>query len=118
MAASKKDPTGPIRLKASRYPCVDEGTACTQSSFKTGKRAFLCSSSQVGDNRSRVSQVDNVHPVTDSAPVQQRQRILSPKPRKISGNEKGDRSTRPEARAVTVRINAMSPKASRKSGTS
>ena len=30
-----------MRLKASRYPAVDEGTACTQSSFKTGKRAFL-----------------------------------------------------------------------------
>ena len=41
MAASKKDPTDPIRLKASRYPGVDEGTACTQSSFKAGKKAFL-----------------------------------------------------------------------------
>lgn len=41
MNASKKDPTEPIRLKASRYAVVDEGTACTQSSFKTGKRAFL-----------------------------------------------------------------------------
>ena len=41
MAASKKDPTDPIRLKASRYPGVDEGTSCTQSSFKTGKQAFL-----------------------------------------------------------------------------
>ena len=41
MVISKKDPTEPIRLKASRYPAVDEGTACTQSSFKTGKRAFL-----------------------------------------------------------------------------
>ena len=41
MNAKKKDPTEPIRLKASRYPAVDEGTACTQSSFKTGKRAFL-----------------------------------------------------------------------------
>lgn len=36
-----QDPTGPIREKASRYPEVDEGTACTQSSFKTGKKAFL-----------------------------------------------------------------------------
>ncbi len=35
------DPTAPIRLKASRYPGVDEGTACTQSSFKSGKKAFL-----------------------------------------------------------------------------
>ncbi len=42
MAVSKPtDPTEPIRLKASSYPAVDEGTACTQSSFKTGKRAFL-----------------------------------------------------------------------------
>lgn len=42
MATGKeKDPTYPIRLKASRYPGVDEGTACTQSSFKTGKKAFL-----------------------------------------------------------------------------
>jgi hypothetical protein len=41
VAASKKDPTAPIRLKASRYPDVDEGTSCTQSSFKTGKKAFL-----------------------------------------------------------------------------
>ena len=41
MPGSEKDPTEPIRLKASRYPLVDEGTACTQSSFKTGKRAFL-----------------------------------------------------------------------------
>lgn len=36
-----EDPTEPIRVKASRYPEVDEGTACTQSSFKTGKKAFL-----------------------------------------------------------------------------
>ena len=41
MSASKKDPTDPIRLKASRYPGIDKGTACTQSSFKTGKKAFL-----------------------------------------------------------------------------
>ena len=41
MATSKKDPTEPIRLEASRYPDVDKGTSCTQSSFKTGKKAFL-----------------------------------------------------------------------------
>ena len=41
MAASKKDPTEPIRMKASQYPEVDKGTACTQSSFKAGKQAFL-----------------------------------------------------------------------------
>ena len=39
--AAKKDPIEAIRLKASRYPGVDEGTACTQSSFKTGNKAFL-----------------------------------------------------------------------------
>lgn len=36
-----KDPTEPIREKASKYPDVDEGIACTQSSFKTGKKSFL-----------------------------------------------------------------------------
>ena len=41
MAASQKDPTEPIRLTASQYPEVDQGTACTQSAFKTGKKAFL-----------------------------------------------------------------------------
>lgn len=41
MAAAKKDPTEAIRLRASRYPGIDEGTACTQSSFKAGKKAFL-----------------------------------------------------------------------------
>lgn len=41
MPSNKKDPTDPIRAKASRYPAVDEGTACTQSSFKTGNKAFL-----------------------------------------------------------------------------
>lgn len=35
------DPTEPIRLKASQYLDVDKGTACTQSSFKTGNKAFL-----------------------------------------------------------------------------
>ena len=41
MATSKQDPTDPIRLKASRYPGVNEGSACMQSSFKAGKKAFL-----------------------------------------------------------------------------
>ncbi len=46
MAAS--DPTEPIRLKASQYPDVAKGTACTQSSFKTGKKAFLFVGEQGG----------------------------------------------------------------------
>jgi predicted DNA-binding protein (MmcQ/YjbR family) len=29
------DPTQPIRERAAAYPSVDEGTACTQASFKT-----------------------------------------------------------------------------------
>ena len=43
-----KDPTEPIRLKASQYPDVDEGTACTQSSFKTGGKSFLFIGEQGG----------------------------------------------------------------------
>ena len=39
--ARAKDPTEAMRLKASAYPGVDEGTACTQASFKAGKKSFL-----------------------------------------------------------------------------
>jgi hypothetical protein len=48
MASKDKDPTEPMRLRASRYPGVDEGTACTQSSFKAGKKAFLFIGTQGG----------------------------------------------------------------------
>jgi len=48
MTASKKDPTEAIRLSASRYPDVDKGTACTQSSFKVGGKAFLYIGTQGG----------------------------------------------------------------------
>ena len=45
MATKKKpvsaDPTQEIRVAASRYPGVDEGSACTQSAFRVGKRSFL-----------------------------------------------------------------------------
>ena len=43
-----KDPTQPIRKKASQYAGVDEGTACTQSSFKVGKKSFLFIGEQGG----------------------------------------------------------------------
>ena len=43
-----KDPTQEIRLKASQYAGVDEGTACTQSSFKIGKNSFLFIGEQGG----------------------------------------------------------------------
>jgi hypothetical protein len=36
-----KDPTEPIRRKASRYPGVEQGTSCTQGSYKVGNTAFL-----------------------------------------------------------------------------
>ena len=36
-----KDPTEPIREQAAAFPGVDEGTSCTQGSFKAGKQAFL-----------------------------------------------------------------------------
>ncbi len=42
------DPTLPMREKAAAYPGVDEGTSCTQSSFKTGKKAFLFVGEQGG----------------------------------------------------------------------
>ncbi|XAL99960.1 MmcQ/YjbR family DNA-binding protein [Phycisphaeraceae bacterium D3-23] len=48
MPTKPKDPTEPIRLKASQYPGVDEGTACTQSSFKANKKAFLFIGEQGG----------------------------------------------------------------------
>jgi len=36
-----QDPTLPIRKKAVTFPAVDEGASCNQSSFKSGKKAFL-----------------------------------------------------------------------------
>ena len=48
MAARSKDPTEAMRLKASQYPGVDKGTSCTQSSFKTGGKAFLYCGPQGG----------------------------------------------------------------------
>jgi len=44
----EQDPTEPIRIAASQYPGVDKGTACTQSSFKTGNKAFLFIGEQGG----------------------------------------------------------------------
>ena len=46
--AKAKDPTVPIKLRASRYPGVDEGTACTQSSFKANTKGFLYIGEQGG----------------------------------------------------------------------
>jgi hypothetical protein len=46
--ASMIDPTDSIRVRASKYPNVDAGTSCTQSSFKTGGTAFLFVGEQGG----------------------------------------------------------------------
>lgn len=45
------DPTLPLRERASEYPEVDEGTSCTQSSFKTGGKAFLFVGEQGGRSK-------------------------------------------------------------------
>ena len=45
------DATEQIRLRASQYPNVDEGTSCTQSSFKTGGTAFLFIGEQGGRHK-------------------------------------------------------------------
>ncbi|MEM8695640.1 MAG: MmcQ/YjbR family DNA-binding protein [Pseudomonadota bacterium] len=37
-----------IKLKASQYPEVAQGTSCTQNSFKRGKKAFLFAGEQGG----------------------------------------------------------------------
>lgn len=42
------DPTESMRLKASQYEGVAEGTACTQSSFKRGKKSFFFCGKQGG----------------------------------------------------------------------
>ena len=48
MGKKPSDPTEPIRIKASQYPRVDKGTACTQSAFKAGNQAFLYCGPQGG----------------------------------------------------------------------
>lgn len=48
MTAIPNNPTLAMREHATGYPEVDEGTACTQSSFKTGGRAFLFVGAQGG----------------------------------------------------------------------
>ncbi len=46
--AKQPDPTETIRKKASQYPGVNQGSACTQSSFKIGKKSFLFIGEQGG----------------------------------------------------------------------
>ncbi len=67
MAQKTNDPTQAIRLKASRYPAVDEGTACTQSSFKTGKKAFLFIGMQGGRFKAMFKLNDSIAEATKLA---------------------------------------------------
>ncbi len=48
MVDPKSDPTLPMREHACRYPDVDEGTACTQSSFKVKGKSFFFAGPQGG----------------------------------------------------------------------
>ncbi|MEM9532413.1 MAG: MmcQ/YjbR family DNA-binding protein [Pseudomonadota bacterium] len=67
----KNDPTLPLRQRASEYDAVDEGTSCTQSSFKTGGKAFLFVGEQGGrykamfkldKSRAEVQKLSDEHP--------------------------------------------------------
>lgn len=58
------DPTEAIRIKASEYPEVDEGTACTQSSFKANKKAFLYIGEQGGRYKAMFKLRDSIAEAT------------------------------------------------------
>lgn len=51
MAKPPKDPTEAMRERAASYPGVDQGTACTQSSFKAGKKSFFFVGMQGGRHK-------------------------------------------------------------------
>ena len=55
-----KDPTDAIRQKASSYPDVDHGTACTQSSFRTGGKSFLFLGEQGGRYKAMFKLKDSI----------------------------------------------------------
>lgn len=48
---NENDATYPIRIKAGGYAGVDEGTACTQSSFKVNGKGFLYIGEQGGRHK-------------------------------------------------------------------
>ncbi|MCB9857586.1 MAG: hypothetical protein H6818_18035 [Phycisphaerales bacterium] len=60
MAAKAKDPTEAIRLKASQYPDVDKGTACTQMSFKACGKGFLYIGEQGGRYKAMFKLKDSI----------------------------------------------------------
>lgn len=64
MSKSNQDPTEAIRMKASLYPLVDEGTACTQSSFKANNRGFLYIGEQGGRYKAMFKLQASLHEAT------------------------------------------------------
>ena len=130
MSTSPKDPTAAMRLKASRYPGVDEGTACTQSSFKTGKKAFLFVGMQGGRHKAmfkldksipeatRMAKGDpDLYQVGSSAWVTARFRPEKPLPKKIWErwlDESYQLSAGGGARKTSVRKKAAKKKAAKK----
>ena len=61
------DPTQAIRKKASQYAGVDEGTACTQSSFKVGSKSFLFIGEQGGRHKAMFKLKDSISEATKLA---------------------------------------------------
>ena len=67
MSINQTDPTEPMRLKAGSYLGVDEGTACTQSSFKVGKKGFLYVGMQGGRYKAMFKLKDSIPEATELA---------------------------------------------------
>lgn len=49
-----------MKLRASKYPKVAEGTACTQSSFKRGKKSFFFAGEQGGRYKAMFKLKDSI----------------------------------------------------------
>ena len=67
---ASKDPTLPIRKKASGYANVAEGVSCTQTSFKVGKTAFLYIGEQGGRFKAMFKLKDSIPEATRLATKQ------------------------------------------------
>ena len=57
---AKKDTLTAMAERAAGYADVDEGTACTQSSFKVGGKAFLFVGQQGGRNKAMLKLKDSL----------------------------------------------------------
>ena len=66
-----KDPAKPILARARRYPDVQEGSSCTQTSFKSGKTAFLYVGMQGGRHKAMFKldvSMPEAHELAESEP--------------------------------------------------